>query len=43
MRAIHAGLVQTGWIEPSIIASGRLEQMLDALEKRALGPLARSV
>ena len=43
MRANHAGWVQAGWIEPSIIASGRLERMLDALEKLTLGPLARRV
>ena len=43
MRANHAALVQAGWIEPSIIASGRLERMLNAVEKLALGPLARRV
>jgi hypothetical protein len=43
MRAIHAGKVRAGWIEPSIIGSGRVERTLDALEKLALGPLARRV
>lgn len=43
VRVNHAGWVQVGWIEPSIIASGRLERMLDTLEKLALGPLARRV
>jgi len=43
MRALYAAWVQAGWVKPSIIASGRLEQMLDALEKLTLGPLARVV
>jgi len=43
IRAMHAGWVQAGWIEPSIIGSGRFEWMLDTLEKAALGPLARRV
>ena len=43
VRALHAGWVQAGWAKPSIIASGRLERMLDALEKLTLGPLARRV
>jgi hypothetical protein len=43
MRAFHAGWVRAGWIAPSIIASGRLERMLDFLEKLALGPWARRV
>jgi hypothetical protein len=42
-RANHAAMVQAGWIEPSIIASGRLERMLNTFEKLALGPLARRV
>ena len=41
MRASYAGWVQAGCIKPSIIASGRLERALDALEKLTLGPLAR--
>jgi len=43
VRALHAGWVRAGWVKPSIIASGRLERMLDALEKLTLGPLARRV
>lgn len=43
MRVIHAGWVQAGWVESSIIGSGRFERMLDTLEKVALGPLARRV
>ena len=43
VRALHAGWVQAGWVKPSIIASGRLERMLDVLEKLTLGPLARRV
>ena len=37
MRARYAACVQTDWIEPSIIASGRLVRMLDSLEKLAPG------
>ena len=43
VRAFYAGCVQAGWVEPSMIASGRLEQMLDAFEKLTLGPWARMV
>ena len=43
IRANHAAWVQAGWIEPSIIASGQLERMLNSFEKLALGPLARHV
>jgi len=43
VRDLYAGWVRAGWVKPSIIASGRLERMLDALEKVTLGPFARRV
>ena len=43
LRACYAGWVRAGWIAPSLIASGRLERLLDFLEKLALGPWARRV
>jgi hypothetical protein len=41
LRFQYAGAVTTGLIQRSILASGTLERALDALEKLALGPLAR--
>jgi len=43
VRAFYAGCVNAGWVKPSMIASARLERMLDALEKITLGPWARRV
>jgi len=42
MRWQYAGAVMAGLAQRSIVASGKLEQALDALEKLILGPLART-
>jgi hypothetical protein len=41
MRFQYAGVVMAGLAQRSILASGKLEQAIDALEKMILGPLAR--
>ena len=41
MRFQYASAVMAGLAQRSIIASGKLERALDALEKLILGPLAR--
>lgn len=41
VRHRYARAVTAGLTPRSLIASGRLERMLDALETMALGPLAR--
>jgi hypothetical protein len=41
MRFQYAGAVIAGLAQRSIIASGKLEQVLDTLERLVLGPLAR--
>jgi hypothetical protein len=41
-REQYAQLVRWGWIERSLLASARFNQMLNALEKLTLGPWARS-
>jgi len=41
LRAQYAGAVLAGLAQPSLLASGRWERALDALEKLVLGPLAR--
>ena len=41
MRLQYASAVMAGLAQRSIIASGKLERALDALEKLILGPLAR--
>ena len=42
IRWQYAGAVMAGLAQRSIVASGKLEQALDALEKLILGPLART-
>jgi hypothetical protein len=41
LRSAFAGAVQAGWLKKSVLASRDFEQMLGALERLALGPLAR--
>jgi hypothetical protein len=41
LRLQYASAVMAGLVQRSILASGRLERALDALEKLVLGPLAR--
>lgn len=41
LRLQYASAVTAGLIQRSILASGRLEQAIDRLEKLILGPLAR--
>jgi len=41
LRFQYAGAVMAGLAQRSILASGKLERALDALEKLILGPLAR--
>lgn len=41
LRAQYANVVMAGLTPRSLIASGQGERALDALEKLALGPLAR--
>jgi hypothetical protein len=43
MRAQYARAVEHGLIGPSMLASGRFERAVGALEQFALGPMARSV
>ncbi|PTT93203.1 hypothetical protein DBR42_00415 [Pelomonas sp. HMWF004] len=41
LRLLYASAVVAGLAQRSILASGKLERALDALEKLILGPLAR--
>jgi len=41
LRVQYASVVKAGLSQRSLLASGRLERTLDALEKLVLGPLAR--
>lgn len=41
LRAQYAGAVQTGLTPRSLLAAGRVERRVDALERLLLGPLAR--
>ena len=41
LRVQYASAVMAGLVQRSILASGRLERALDALEKLILGQLAR--
>lgn len=41
LRVQYAGAVMSGLAPRSLLASGRLERALGALEKIVLGPLAR--
>ena len=41
LRFQYAGAVMAGLVQRSILASGKLERALDALENLILGPLAR--
>ncbi len=41
LRFQYASAVMAGLVPRSLLASGRLERTLDALEKLVLGPLAR--
>lgn len=41
LRFQYANAVMAGLVRRSILASGELERTVDALEKLALGPLAR--
>ncbi len=41
-REQYAQSVRWGWIERSLLASARFNQLLNALEKLTLGPFARS-
>jgi len=43
LRAQHAGAVQAGFIERSLLASARFERALAGLERWMLGPLARRI
>lgn len=43
VRAQYAGAVSAGFIERSLIASGRFERALGSIEQLVLGPLARRV
>lgn len=43
LRAQHAGAVQAGLAPRSMLAARDFEHALGALERLALGPLARSV
>ena len=43
LRAQYAGAVQAGFIERSLLASGRVERALAGLEQFVLGPWARRV
>lgn len=43
VRAQYAGAVSAGFIERSMIASGRFERALGTIEHLMLGPLARRV
>lgn len=41
LRVQYASVVRAGLAQRSLLASGKLERALDALEKLTLGPLAR--
>jgi hypothetical protein len=41
MKCQYASAALAGLVQRSIVASGKLERALDALEKLILGPLAR--
>jgi len=41
LRFQYAGAVTAGLLQRSLLASGRMERMLDSLERLILGPLAR--
>lgn len=41
LRLQYASVVRSGLAQRSLLASGKLERALDALEKLMLGPLAR--
>jgi hypothetical protein len=41
LRFQYASAVMAGLVPRSLLASGRMERTLDALEKLVLGPLAR--
>jgi hypothetical protein len=43
MRAFHANAVRAGWIRSSMLEARDFEHAVDALERAALGPLARRV
>jgi hypothetical protein len=43
LRFLYASAVQAGWMRRSMLASRDVEIQLDALEKLALGPFARTV
>jgi hypothetical protein len=43
LRAQYAGAVRAGFIERSLLASGRVERALAVLEQFVLGPWARRV
>jgi hypothetical protein len=43
MRLQYANAVRAGLIEPSLLASGRFDHAVTALEQMAYGPFARTV